>query len=347
MLENHTLKAILEALLFVSDKPVTLRHMTAKIRSVIRREKAAMLGDEAVMPTQDETNAKADVSEAMIEQTDDVLVESVVHETCEEFEAGKTVESVAVESSDAAPQADAQSDAVLDQLLTKQKELDDDVTTEQIKQLLFAIEEDLNRTDRGLELVQVARGYQLRTKYDISCYLKDDKKPAPSRLSPSSLETLAIVAYEQPVGRNRVEDIRGVDCGGVLKTLLDKDLVRIVGRSDEPGRPLVYGTTNKFLEVFGLPSLKDLPSPADFQELNFSEEANVEVVSEEDDGNEYVHARDFSDDDAQSLSASERAILDELDESLSGLKEVEKGIELFQKPKEEVPADALPVAENT
>lgn len=295
MLENHTIKAILEALLFVSDKPITLRQMTAKMRTVIRREKA--------------------------------------------------VDPDGVDNQPA-----SESEDTLDQLLAKQKELEDDVTTEQIKQLLFAIEEDLNRSDRGLELVQVAKGYQLRTKCDISDYIKDDKRPAPSRLSPSSLETLAIVAYEQPVNRNRVEDIRGVDCGGVLKTLLDKDLVRIVGRSDEPGRPLVYGTTNKFLEIFGLPSLKDLPSPEEFQELSFSEESNIEVTASDDagDGNEYVHAGDFGDEDTLSLSESERAILDELDESLSGLKEVEKGIELFQKPKEEVPAETpLPTSETT
>lgn len=310
MLENHTIKAILEALLFVSDKPVTLRQMTAKMRAVTRREKATALGDETTL----------------VAQTDEVL-ETGVAADCDGIDA---------QSSD-------ESDDTLNQLLAKQKELEDDVTTEQIKQLLFAIEEDLNSSDRGLELVQVAKGYQLRTKGDISNYLKDDKRPAPSRLSPSSLETLAIVAYEQPVNRNRVEDIRGVDCGGVLKTLLDKDLVRIVGRSDEPGRPLVYGTTNKFLEVFGLPSLKDLPSPEEFQELSFSEESNIEVTASDNDsdGNEYVHTSDFGDEEALNLSESERAILDELDESLSGLKEVEKGIALFQKPKEEAPVEPL------
>lgn len=280
MLNNETMKAIVEGMLFVSEKPVTLKQMVARLRHVNRAE-------------QDER--------------------TVIFS--QEF---------------ASNSAANEDDAVRSQLMQKQKELEDDITVEQVKALLFDLEQELQHDHRGLELVQVAKGYQLRTKESVSNYLRDDKPVAPSRLSPSALETLAIVAYEQPVARQKVEDIRGVDCGGVLKTLLDKDFIRMIGRSDEPGRPLVYGTTTKFLEVFGLMSLKDLPSPADFQELNFGGDVSAEATEEDDDVLEseggFFGTSDFGDADQELLNESERALLEELDSTLTQLKVVEKGM---------------------
>jgi segregation and condensation protein B len=88
------------------------------------------------------------------------------------------------------------------------------------------------------------------------------------RLSRAQVETLAILAYRQPVTRPEIDDIRGVDSGPVLKVLLERDLVRILGKKDEPGRPMIYGTTTAFLEFFGLKSLKDLPTLREFTELS-------------------------------------------------------------------------------
>ena len=92
-------------------------------------------------------------------------------------------------------------------------------------------------------------------------------EPSPVRLSKAALETLAIIAYKQPVIRSDVEHIRGVDCGGVLRVLLERQFIRVLGRKDIPGRPLIYATTKRFLEVFDLKNLKDLPTPKEIEEF--------------------------------------------------------------------------------
>ncbi len=120
---------------------------------------------------------------------------------------------------------------------------------------------------RGVELREVAGGWQLRTAPDLGPWLARLEVPRPVRFSRAALETLALVAYRQPTTRAEVEEVRGVDCGGVLKVLLDRGLVRILGKKDVPGRPLLYGTSRKFLEVFGLAGLGELPSVRDLDEI--------------------------------------------------------------------------------
>jgi len=120
---------------------------------------------------------------------------------------------------------------------------------------------------RGVELREVAGGYQLRTRPELGPWLARLETQRPVRFSRPALEALAIVAYRQPVTRAEIEEVRGVDCGGVLKSLLDKGLVRIVGKKDVPGRPLLYGTSRRFLEAFGLASLGELPSLKDIEEI--------------------------------------------------------------------------------
>lgn len=120
----------------------------------------------------------------------------------------------------------------------------------------------------GIHLVEVAGGWQLRTYPDLMPYLARTVKGKPTRFSPSSLETLAIVAYRQPVTRQEIEYLRGVDTGAVLKGLLEKRLVRIMGKKDVPGRPIIYGTTKEFLEVFNLNDLKGLPTLREIQSLD-------------------------------------------------------------------------------
>ncbi len=112
---------------------------------------------------------------------------------------------------------------------------------------------------RGLRLVQVAGGWQVRTPPEHGPWVRRLLGTKPPRLSRPMLETLAIVAYRQPCTRVEIEAIRGVDADATLSTLLDRRLVRLVGRKDAPGRPLLYGTTREFLEVFGLPDLAALP----------------------------------------------------------------------------------------
>lgn len=117
----------------------------------------------------------------------------------------------------------------------------------------------LQRRGSSLEIVSVAGGFQLLTRPQYAAWLAPaPEEPGDARLTPAALETLAIVAGRQPTVRAEVEAIRGVGCGELLRQLLEADLLRIVGRSGELGRPLVYGTTTRFLQVFGLRSLEDL-----------------------------------------------------------------------------------------
>jgi segregation and condensation protein B len=142
--------------------------------------------------------------------------------------------------------------------------------TEEAAAIQAALEDlaaEYDRRGGGFELRQVAGGYQLRTRAEYSEWVKKLLKPSPSRLSRAALETLAIIAYKQPIIRADVEHIRGVDCGGVLRMLLEKKLIRVMGRKDIPGRPMIYGTTRQFLEVFNLKDLRDLPSPKEIEAL--------------------------------------------------------------------------------
>ena len=121
--------------------------------------------------------------------------------------------------------------------------------------------------ERGIILAQVAGGYQLRSRPEHADYIRRLTKSKGVKFSQSALETLSIVAYRQPVTRAEVEYLRGVDSGGVLKTLLEKKLLRILGKKDVPGKPLIYGTSREFLELFGLKDLASLPTLKEIQEL--------------------------------------------------------------------------------
>jgi segregation and condensation protein B len=120
---------------------------------------------------------------------------------------------------------------------------------------------------RAVEIWEVAGGWQVRTRPEYKGYLQQLEKDRPLRLSRASLETLAVVAYKQPATRAEIEHVRGVDVGAVLRSLVERKLVRIAGHREVPGRPIVYGTTKRFLEVFGLPGLSDLPTLREIQEL--------------------------------------------------------------------------------
>jgi segregation and condensation protein B len=133
-----------------------------------------------------------------------------------------------------------------------------------------AIEEllaECRQAERGIYLAEVAGGWQFRSRPENADYLRRLSRSRAFRFSHSSLETLAIVAYRQPITRAEVEYLRGVDSGGVLKTLLEKKLIRILGKKDIPGRPLIYGTSREFLETFNLKDLASLPTLKEVQEL--------------------------------------------------------------------------------
>jgi segregation and condensation protein B len=131
-------------------------------------------------------------------------------------------------------------------------------------------------SSHGVQLDEVAGGWIFRTHVAFAPFVRDMAKQKPVRLTRAQVETLAILAYRQPITRPEIDDIRGVDCGPVLKLLLERDLVKILGKKDEPGRPILYGTTSQFLEFFGLKSLKDLPTLREFTELNEDSRRTVE-----------------------------------------------------------------------
>lgn len=139
--------------------------------------------------------------------------------------------------------------------------------TTEVRDALNSLSKEYDARKGGFYLNEVAGGYQLRTRADFTEWIKRFLQPKPARMSKAALETLAIIAYKQPVIRSDVEHIRGVDSGGVLRMLMERKLIRILGRRKVPGRPLVYATTKLFLEMFDLKDLKELPTPKEIESL--------------------------------------------------------------------------------
>lgn len=150
----------------------------------------------------------------------------------------------------------------------KIKQILESVTKKEIDETIEELQKEYQEQNRGFQMKEVANGYQLRTQTAFSPWLKRLKKTKPFRLTQPTLESLAIIAYRQPITRMEVEKIRGVDTGGVLKTLLDKKLISIVGKKDVPGKPFLFATTKMFLEVFGLENLSSLPTLKDIDDLD-------------------------------------------------------------------------------
>jgi segregation and condensation protein B len=136
----------------------------------------------------------------------------------------------------------------------------------QVKEVMGELRADYST--RGIVLDEVAGGWLFRTNAQYAPFVRDLAGGRPVKLTRAQIETLAIAAYRQPITRPEIDEIRGVDSGATLKLLLERDLVRILGKKDEPGRPLLYGTTNHFLEFFNMKSLKDLPTLREFTELS-------------------------------------------------------------------------------
>jgi segregation and condensation protein B len=144
----------------------------------------------------------------------------------------------------------------------KLAELLDIGATKPIRGAIKQLNEQYESTGRAFRLEQVAGGYQLLTLPEYGDTLKKfHQREIDAKLTKAALETLAIIAYKQPILRADVEAIRGVACGETIRSLMEKHLVKIAGRAEVPGRPILYGTTKRFLELFGLNSLKDLPQP--------------------------------------------------------------------------------------
>lgn len=158
------------------------------------------------------------------------------------------------------------SDAPLtaDEIARADSELDEDI----VEDALNFLRAEYDDAQRSFQIAQLAEGYQILTRPEFATYLERfDTVPRPSRLSGPALETLAIIAYRQPIGRLEMEYIRGVGASGVIRSLVDRRLIDVVGRAEGLGRPLLYGTTTFFLEHFGFNSLEELPRPEELPVL--------------------------------------------------------------------------------
>lgn len=153
-----------------------------------------------------------------------------------------------------------------------------DVEKEGIVRSLRSLQEVYEKNGSGLTIVQVAGGFRMSTRPDLHPWLDQLAKTRPTRLSRPALETLAIIAYRQPITKAEVESIRGVLVDGVLKTLMERDLIRVLGRKREVGRPLLYGTTRKFLEYFGFQDITELPSTQEIETLTPPRQDTDETV---------------------------------------------------------------------
>jgi segregation and condensation protein B len=158
------------------------------------------------------------------------------------------------------------------------------VPKEDIRSTLNELQAELEANRRGVRLVEVAGGYQLRTAKINADWVKKFLGGRPARMGRATLETLAIIAYRQPITRAEIEAIRGVDVDGVINTLLERSLIRAVARKDVPGRPFLYGTTAEFLQLFNLKDLTHLPTLKEMTEMTLveipGEELPVEGVEE-------------------------------------------------------------------
>lgn len=155
----------------------------------------------------------------------------------------------------------------------------------------------------GISVQEVAGGFQFRTKPELAVWVKKLKGTKPGSLSPAALETLAIVAYRQPIVKAEIESVRGVDVSAPLKGLLEKKLIRILGRKDVPGKPIIYGTTKKFLEVFNLRELADLPTMRELTEITEQQGLlDLETAGENTAGLETIPPESFGEEISEVIS---------------------------------------------
>ncbi len=204
------------------------------------------------------------------------------------------------------------------------------VEKNEIKDAIDQLIAEYDRRASGICIQEVAGGYQFRTRPELALWLKKLKGVKPTSLSPAALETLAIVAYRQPIVKAEIESIRGVDVSAPLKGLMEKKLIRIVGRKDVPGKPIIYGTTKRFLEVFNLKELTDLPTMRELKELTENQEVYQQETIDFDDLQQVEQAPETESRVSESVAEGDAVVL--LDESAPG--------EIIEETKEQAETDA-------
>lgn len=336
---NQTeLKSIIEALLFATQDPLS----TTQLKKLLKIEEPVLDSSLPQEPDGEEPRADLthDTENSGESSSNHVESATLLEEKSPDSNTGdlestqdKNLEENLqndLEATSSLP-ADAEGKVALDdpmsQLLALRQEMDSEVSAQDIRQILKELDEEYNHNPaRGFELFKVGDGYLLRSKLALAPYLRNLQKMPKPRLSAPAMETLSVIAYQQPVTRARVDEIRGVDSGGVVKTLLDRELIRIVGKSEEPGRPILYGTTLNFLESFNLGSLSDMPTLRDLELLD--EQVMPSSISAE---QAEVEERDvFSMEDPAPMTYEvlddSEALVEDLENSLEAIKDLEKKI---------------------
>jgi segregation and condensation protein B len=198
----------------------------------------------------------------------------------------------------------------------------------------------------GIVLHEVAGGWQLRTSPDNSDFARRFLRVKPQRLTRAALETLAIIAYRQPVTRPEIEDVRGVDCGAVVKALLERRLIKILGKKEEPGRPILYGTTREFLEFFALKDLASLPTLREFHELSEEHRDIVEKAPEPEPEPIAGLVDELKDErlraELEAKRAEGDAALDELEKAIAAADEKTRAAEAALETKKDEPPPGEP-----
>jgi segregation and condensation protein B len=285
----EALAPVIEALLFASDEPLpanTLRSLI--LGEEIAKLEAAQETPEAAAPVEQIANAITDgqaaTGDVATETSDEgAEVDQASHRTMDPTQPSKTESDGVIEQNTASAAIEIGPDhipvgVVPSEKKRKKKQLIELVTIHVAVQHLNSL---YDQQERVFRIVEIAGGYQFATKPEYSEYVvRLSKEKSRRRLSGASLESLAIIAYKQPVSKVDVENIRGVNCDEVLKSLLEKNLITITGRAEAVGRPLLYGTTNDFLRHFGLHTLSDLPRPREIEELMKEESVRATTLEE-------------------------------------------------------------------
>jgi segregation and condensation protein B len=265
-----SVKAKVEALIYATEEPVTLNQLTALLKDAVlaelRAEEEARLALNEVV-----SDGKPDVEEdEFADDEEEVVVDAVAAESLPD-----DVDGNVLSPDDLTPEQKAE----LDKEDTKRAK-------EHITQILRDLIAEYSDGNRGMEIRQIAGGYRMGTKpehHDVVVNFAKSLKP-PVRLSMQALETLAVIAYKQPVTVPEISEIRGVDSSGVIATLLDRKLITTSGRKQVIGRPILYKTTKEFLLRFGLNNVAELPSMEEFEKLGdpqagLFEQATAEIAS--------------------------------------------------------------------
>jgi segregation and condensation protein B len=259
---SESLAPVIEALLFASDEPLPAQTLRALI-----------LGEEALAPQSNGHSESGNGNSA----TADIDLDATSISLTDDF-------PVTSDASEDFPADDAEANPARAEKKRKRKQLLELPVVHSAIEALNAFYEEQSRAYR---IVEIAGGYQFATRSEFGEYVaRLFKEKSRRRLSGAALESLAIIAYKQPVSKNDIENIRGVNCDEVLKSLLEKNLITITGRAESVGRPLLYGTTVDFLRHFGLPSIADLPRPREIDEL--MKEESVRATTLEEAANEFV-----------------------------------------------------------